>query len=389
MPADKKDNRTLAEKIAGWKHLGTASTGTAAALTAGKSIMTNAAVKKFINDASGYGVPQFQDVKDDKGVFQSRYRILDPVNPTKEKVPRANTNKIPGVQDLTNPALNAAGKPLPLNSPQRAAQTSKFTQDVKPRLAQKMLEDLIKQESRTRASTGLRANLQNVSASLGRGAPASATGGPPRTYKARINNSSGRKSGSYTTTPRRINISAARERFAQYGKGIDEATDLKGLKGVTADFLKNEGRMRLLNTEISPGLTRGLQTAGKIGRGIMWAGAPLTAVADFMSIKEANDFAANELKNRGGGGGGNGQGNTPAPAAYVANPKVENEVIDEFNRLSNRLSDDKSITEDRLQAVFEKQWGAYLEGKGDAYKQTFMQSPRIKKLLDEANKANK
>jgi hypothetical protein len=149
--------------------------------------------------------------------------------------------------------------------------------------------------------------------------------------------------------------------------------------------------MRVLNTELSPGLTKGLQTAGKIGRGIMYAGAPVTAVADFMSIKEANDFAAAQLKNRGGGGGGggNGQGNAPAPAAYVANPKVENEVIDEFNRLSNRLSDDKSITEDRLQAVFEKQWGAWLESKGDAHKQTFMQSPRIKQLLDDANKANK
>jgi hypothetical protein len=134
-------------------------------------------------------------------------------------------------------------------------------------------------------------------------------------------------------------------------------------------------------------LTKGLQTAGKIGRGIMYAGVPVTAVADFMSIKEANDFAAAEKKKLGGGGGD--QGKPPPPTAYVANPKVENEIIDEFNRLSNRLSDDKSITEDRLQAVFEKQWGAYLESKGDAYKQTFMQSPRIKQLLDDANKANK
>jgi hypothetical protein len=383
MPADKKDNRTLVQKIAGSKNLGTAMTGTGIALGVGKSLMTNNAVKKFISDSSQYGVPKFKDVKDEKGVFQSRYRILDPVNPTKEKVPRANTNKIPGVSPLTNPALNATGKPLPLNSPQRAAQTSKYTQDVKPRLKQKMLEDLMKQESRTAASTGLRANLQNVAASLGRGAPANVPGGPPRTISVTKDG----KSGSKTVNPRRINVSAARERFAQYGKGIDEATDLKGLKGVTADFLKNEGRMRVLNTELSPGLTKGLQTAGKIGRGIMYAGVPVTAVADFMSIKEANDFAAAQKKKLGGGGGD--QGKPPPPTAYVANPKVENEVIDEYDRLSNRLNADESITGDRLQAVFEKQWGAWLESKGDAHKQTFMQSPRIKKLLDEASKANK
>lgn len=368
MPADKKDNRTLAEKIAGWKHLGTASTGTAAALAAGKSLMTNNSVKKFINDSSVYGVPQFKDVKDDKGVFQSRYRILDPVNPTKEKIPRANTNKIPGVAPLKNPALDATGKPLPLTSPQRAAQTTKFTQDVKPRLKQKMLEDLIKQESRSGASTGLRANLQNMSASLGRGTPATAPGLPARTYASR--------KGSATVNPRRINFSAARDRFAQYGKGIDEATDLKGLKGVTADFLKNEGRMRVFNQELSPGLTKGLQTAGKIGRGIMWAGAPLTAIADVASINEANKFAADQKKK------GGDQGKSAPPPAYVANPKIENEVIDGYNQLAKQINNDQSITADRVQAVFEKKLGEFLDSKGETYKQAFMQSPRIKKLLE-------
>lgn len=376
MPADKKDNRTLAEKIAGWKHLGTAATGTAAAITAGKSLMTNNAVKKFINDSSVYGVPQFKDVKDEKGVFQSRYRILDSVNPTKEKIPRANTNKIPGVAPLKNPALGATGKPLPLTSPQRAGQTTKFTQDVKPRLKQKMLEDLIKQESRSGASTGLRANLQNMSASLGRGTPATAPGLPARTYATR--------KGSATTTPRRINFSAARDRFAQYGKGIDEATDLKGLKGVTADFLKNEGRMRVFNQELSPGLTKGLQTAGKIGRGIMWAGAPLTAIADVASINEANKFAADQMKK--GGGQGNKPDASAAPPAYVANPKIENEVIDGYSQLATQVNNDQSITADRMQAVFEKKFGEFLDSKGDSYKQAFTQSPRIKKLLEEANK---
>jgi hypothetical protein len=93
------------------------------------------------------------------------------------------------------------------------------------------------------------------------------------------------------------------------------------------------------------------------------------------------------MKKRGGGGGS--RGTTPPPAAYVANPKVENEVIDGWSKVANKVNADESITGDRLQAVFEKEWGAWLESKGDAYKQTFMQSPRIKQLLDEANKANK
>jgi hypothetical protein len=116
----------------------------------------------------------------------------------------------------------------------------------------------------------------------------------------------------------------------------------------------------------------------------MWAGAPLTAVADVVSINEANEFAKKQMKK--GGGQGDNRGASAAPPAYVANPKIEDEVIDGYNVLAEQVSTDKSITADRVLSVFDKRLGEFLESKGEPYKQAFMQSPRIKKFIEESKK---
>lgn len=170
------------------------------------------------------------------------------------------------------------GKKLPLISPIRAQQTADFTQAIKrPVLVQEATAAVGREKGRLSKPSRfsrIKANLQNIRASMGGGQPAPAP------------------------TPATTRAAAANVRPAYKGvrSTMEAANDMRGVRNAVGDMMDIGKRgPSILNSELHPSLTKVadvVKKGGKFGGKVVGYGAlPLSLGMNFLAKKEAESFA--------------------------------------------------------------------------------------------------
>ena len=180
---------------------------------------------------------------------------------------------------LADPRFDpTTGKKLPLTSPIRAQQTADFTQAIKrPVLVQEAVAAVDREKGRLAKPSRfsrVKANLQNIRASMGGGQPAPVSG--PATTRAVAAN--------------------IRPAYKGVKASMEAANDMRGVRNAVADMM-DVGRRgpSILNSELHPSLTKVadvVKKGGKFGGKVVGYGAlPLSLGMNFLAKKEAESFA--------------------------------------------------------------------------------------------------
>jgi hypothetical protein len=180
---------------------------------------------------------------------------------------------------LADPRFDpTTGKKLPLTSPVRAQQTADFTQAIKrPVLLQEATAAVGREKARLAKPSRfsrIKANLQNIRASMGGGQPAPSQA--PATLRSAASN--------------------VRPAYKDVRANMEAANDMRGVRNAVGDML-DVGRRgsSILNSEIHPALTKVadvVKKGGKFGGKVVGYGAlPLSLGMNFLAKKEAESFA--------------------------------------------------------------------------------------------------
>jgi hypothetical protein len=180
---------------------------------------------------------------------------------------------------LADPKLDPkTGRKLPLTSPIRAQQTADFTQAIKrPVLVQEAAAAVGREKGRLSKPgrfSRIKANLQNIRASMGGGQPAPAP------------------------VPATNRVAAANIRPSYKGvrASMEAANDMRGVRNAVADVMDLGKRgPSILNSELHPSLTKVadvVKKGGKFtGKVVGYGALPLSLGMNFLAKKEAESFA--------------------------------------------------------------------------------------------------
>jgi hypothetical protein len=312
MPEQKKDNRSTAQKaIDLLKVLGAGGTAAYYGGAAVSGIAKNAAASKIVNEAMGR---QEKTVRDQ----------------TTGKSARKSVAIDPNVDPKT-------GNKLPITSPVRAQQNVDAVKRAKSNLkwtADWAVDQAVERElDAAKGGKGRLAKfgnaVQNVKTNLGVGSTAA---GLPATSSR-----PGKPNMSFKEVRRPLRKPA----LDKFKGQIDAATNKRDLVRTTKDMMAHAkgNRLGFMGKELSPGLTKAIQTGGKITK----YGAPALALGSFgvdawsrMDAAKKADAAPSGPAGggtSGGGGGGGRQAANPNKAYHDEIATLWNSVNDEaFSR---------------------------------------------------------